>query len=254
MDFPYGKAPLAILILTVLSVIGMLLAGGAPAVDGEHRPDIVFATFTKEHASVYKPALPAFEAKYHCKIQLQVVDQRALQGRLQSALQVGAEVPDMVEIMDPTQGIFYKGPLDDIGFVGLTDLIHSSGLYEKLVTTRFMKYTTRGRIFALPHDVHPMMLAYRKDLAEKLGIDVAKLTTWDEFCNVGRQITKDYDNDGVPDQYMLDLPTGEIWGVRSMLLQHGGGMFDENGNVIFDSEHGVDVICWYVHQVSGKGR
>src|SRR3954451_13157418 len=53
---------------------------------------------------------------------------------------------------------------------------------------------------------------------------------------------------------MLDLPTGEIWGVRSMLLQHGGGMFDENGNVIFDSEHGVDVICWYVHQVSGKGR
>ena len=46
-------------------------------------------------------------------------------------------------------------------------------------------------MFALPHDVHPVMLAYRRDLFEQLGIDVNKLTTWDEFARVGRQVTQD---------------------------------------------------------------
>ena len=70
MDFPYGKAPLAILIVAVISSLGMLLKVGTPADKPgvtDVRPDIVFATFTKEHAAIYRPELPAFEQKYNCK-------------------------------------------------------------------------------------------------------------------------------------------------------------------------------------------
>src|SRR2546423_8423144 len=174
MRFPYGKAPLGILLLTL--VAGAALVAGNISQKAEPNPDLVFATFTKEHAAAYSAALPAFEAAHHCKVQLQIVDARALQGRLQSAMQVGADVPEMCELMDGFMSVFTKGLIEDVGFVDLTPRLHSSGLYDKLVVNRFSKWSSRGHIFALPHDVHPTMLAYRKDIVEQLGIDVNRLT------------------------------------------------------------------------------
>jgi len=96
-----------------------------------------------------------------------------------------------------------------------------------MVESRYARWTSRGRIFALPHDVHPVALCYRRDLLAELGIDVAALTTWDEFVTVGRQVTCDLTGDGVPDRYMLDAPTAESWLLGIPLLQRGGGLFAE---------------------------
>lgn len=253
MNFPYGHAPLAILILALLAGVGVtydsLSRNAGP------QPDLVLATFTKEHAEAYGPVIKQFEHDHGVHIQLQLVEQRALQNRLQAAMQVGAEVPDMVELLYDTLGIFAKGPLDDVGFVDLTDRVHETGLYDNVVTSRFAKWSNRGHIFALPHDVHPVMLAYRRDLVEQLGIDVDKLTTWDEFARVGREIaTKDLNGDGVPDRYMINLPYQGGDTVRLLLLQRGGQMFDEAGDVAFDNDDTVDVMLWYVKQVQGKDR
>src|SRR4051812_24601648 len=176
-EFPYGKTPVILLLSAV--VPGAALFATA-ATRSSSRPDLVYATFTKEHAAAYRTVIGAFEKKYGVKVQFQVVDQRVLQGRLESALQVGATVPDMVELLDGTMGIFTKGPVEDVGFVDLTPRIKADKLDERLVSSRFKKWSSRGHIFALPHDVHPVMLCYRRDLVEQLGIDVNKLTTWDE--------------------------------------------------------------------------
>src|ERR1051325_7961518 len=117
MDFPYGKAALLILLGSLLSALWLTTLDHSPR--GDRKPDIVFATFTKEHARAYRPAIARFEKENNVRIQLQVVNDRALQSRLQSALQVGADVPDMVELMDGTMGIFTKGPIQDVGFVDL---------------------------------------------------------------------------------------------------------------------------------------
>lgn len=252
MEFPFGNAALALLVMAVGAGVGLT------AIDlrkkAEARPDIVFNTFTKEHAEAYKPAIATFEAENHCKVQIQVVDQRALQGRLQSAMQVGAPVPDMVELLGGTMGIFVRGPIEDVGFVDLNDRVKAAGLDKKLVTSRFELWSSRGHQFALPHDVHPIMLAYRRDLVEKLGIDVNKLTTWDEFVKVGREVTKDYTGDGVPDQYMIDLQADGSDNLRLLLLQRGVSLFDNKGNVTFDDPKAAAVICWYVRQTTGKNR
>jgi arabinosaccharide transport system substrate-binding protein len=263
MSFPFGTASLVILILALVAAICIPFSGRIAASPQAStspariigKPDLVLATFTKEHAQTYDEVLPEFERRHNVKVQIQVVDQRALQGRLQSALQVGAEVPDMVELLDGTMGIFTRGPVEDVGFVDLTERVKNEGLRDKLVANRFGKWSTRGHLFALPHDVHPTMLAYRRDIVvDKLHIDVSKLTTWDEFARVGREITKDYNGDGIIDHYMIDLPEGEAWGVRALMLQRGGRMFDDNGETAFDSEATVDVFCWYVKQISGKTR
>jgi arabinosaccharide transport system substrate-binding protein len=253
MAFPYGRAPLGIFVLTLAAVAGVLATASPGSKSAATKPDLILCTFSKEHAQAYEAALPAFEAEHHCNVQVQVVDQRALQSRLQSAMQVGADVPDMVELLDGTISYFIKGKLEDVHLVDLTDRLHESGLYDKIVKSRFSKWSTRERIFALPHDVHPAMLCYRKDLIKELGIDIDKLTTWDEFTRVGREIvTKDLNRDGTPDRYMLDLPADGGGDTLTLLaLQRGGQFFDRSGNVAFDSEPFVDTICWYVKQSQG---
>ena len=254
MNFPFGKAPLVIVLVALASALALALAGGFTG-PSERRPDLVFATFVKEHADAYRPAIAEFEKQHNVKIQVQVVDQAALQGRLQASMQAGADVPDMVELMFGTLGVFTKGPVEDVGFVDLTDRVAAAELKDKLVTSRFSMWSDRGRIFALPHDVHPVMLIYRRDLIEDLKIDVNKLTTWDEFCRVGREfVTKDLTGDGVADRYMIDLPPDGSDSLRLLLLQRGVQMFDSAGQVAFDNERTVDTICWYVKQTKGAEK
>jgi arabinosaccharide transport system substrate-binding protein len=255
VKFPFGPAPLAILIIALATGICLALWMPVSRHNGYQEPDLVLATFVPEQADVYRAAVERFDEENHCNVQIQLTDQNALQSRLQAALQVGADVPDMVELMYGTIGFFTRGPIQDVGFVDLTEKIKSSGLGDQLVTNRLAKWSSRGHVFALPHDVHPVMLVYRRDLCEQLGIDVNKLTTWDEFARVGRQVVKETTQaDGVPKHYMLDLQTDGNDTLILLLLQHGVTVFDAQGRVSFDNEAALDVICWYVQQIEGPGQ
>ncbi|MCS7033916.1 MAG: extracellular solute-binding protein [Phycisphaerae bacterium] len=252
MAFPFGNSALALLLTAVLSLAAMItLDGGAGT---SQRPDLIIATFTKEHAAAYAPAIRAFEQEHGVRISLQVVDQRALQNRLQAAMQVGAQVPDMVELLTGSMGIFTSGPLSNVGFHDLTDRIAAEGLDQILVRNRFGLWSSRGRIFALPHDVHPVMLAYRRDIVERLGINVEELKTWADFERVGREISKDRDGDGVVEHYMIDLPSDGGDALRLLLLQRGVSLFDSKGEVAFDDPRAAQVVIWYVRQTVGPHR
>jgi arabinosaccharide transport system substrate-binding protein len=252
MEFPYGKASFAILVLALSA--GTILLGVGVSEKVETKPDLILATFTPEHAAIYRETIPAFERENHVKIQLDLVDQRALQNRLEAALEAGAPVPDMVELIDATLGVFTKGPIEDVELTDLTQKLHDTGLYDRIVKSRFEKWSSRGHIYALPHDVHPAFLCYRSDLVKQLGIDVDTLTTWDEFARVGREITKSSTKDGVVQHYMIDLPADGGDAVRLMLLQRGGALLDKNGDAAFDSEQAAAVVLYYVRATEGAGR
>ncbi len=248
MDFPFGKAPLCILILALVS--GAAVHCTHSRLNSE-RADLVFALFAKNHHDAYLGAVADFEQRRHVTVQMQLVHSRALQSRLQSAMLVGAETPDVVEILNGSMGFFTTGPLEDVGFVDLTGILREEGLDRRLVESRFSLWSSRGHIFALPHDVHPVALAYRRDLVEALGIDVEALHTWDDFAREGRRITADTNRDGVLDRYMIDLPANGTQGLQTLILQSGGAFFDEQGEVAFDSPIVADVVCWYIEQIFG---
>ncbi|MCY2931412.1 MAG: extracellular solute-binding protein [Planctomycetota bacterium] len=251
MTFPYGKAPFWILVLTLLSasVIVALRTGRTT-----ERPDLVFCIFADNHVAAYRKAIAEFEKTHHVKIQLQMLGYDAFTSRLQSAMLTGAEVPDMVELLISTMGYFTRGPLEEVGFVDLTDRLRKEGLYGRMVEERFSVWSSRGHVFALPHDVHPVMLFYRRDLIDRLGIKVDDLKTWDDFTAMGRRITKDLDGDGIPDRYAIDLDSkgGEF--LQMLLLQRGGGLFDAGGSVTFDTPLTADTILWYLHVMRGPHR
>jgi arabinosaccharide transport system substrate-binding protein len=249
--FPYGKAPYW-LTLVALSCTLLLISVHHRA--DARKADLVFAFFAPNHVAAYQRITPAFEKAHHVHIALQLVHERVFQTRLRNAMLAKTEVPDMVELLEGTLGFFTRGPLEDVGFLDLTDRLEREHYRERLVTSRLSLWSSRGHVFAIPHDVHPVMLVYRADLVEALGIDVRKLETWDDFVAAGRRVVADLDGDGSIDRYMLDLPATGTWGLETLLRQRGVGLFDEKGRVTFNRELTVDTIVWYLHQSFGPER
>ncbi len=249
--FPFGKAPFW---LTVLALVSTLLVVVTQRLRADTKPDLVFATFAVNHLEAYRDVVPAFEQKHGVRVSVELVHQRALQTRLQNAMLAHTPVPDMVEIGAGDIAFFTRGPLEDVGFVDLTERLEREGLKKRLVESRLSLWSSRGHVFALPHDVHPVMLAYRADLLDQAGVDPASIKTWDDFIALKPKFMKDLDGDGVVDRYLIDLPLGEPWGLEILLLQQGVSLFDAEGTLVMDQPATVETIAWYVRAVEGKTR
>jgi arabinosaccharide transport system substrate-binding protein len=249
--FPYGRAPLWLFVMAIVSSLLVLVTHGLGAA---HKPDLVLAISASNHMIAYREAADLFERRRGVHVSVELVHSRALQTRLQNAMLAHTAVPDLVEIGATDIAFFTRGPLADVGFVDLTERLDEGGLRQKIVESRLSLWSTRGHTFALPHDVHPVMLAYRADIMESLGIDVNAIETWDDFVALRGKVVKDLDGDGVLDRYLIDLPIGEAWGVEILLLQRGVSLFDERGRLQMNQEATVDTIAWYVRQVAGKDR
>ncbi|MBN1345014.1 MAG: extracellular solute-binding protein [Phycisphaerae bacterium] len=251
---PIGPAPSLLLVLFALSGGWLLLHPIDHATPLGKTPLSVWV-FARTHYDAYHDIIPEFEAAHpNVAVDLQLVHARAVTSRLQAAFWADLDVPDLVETEISAVGVFWRGPLDDIGFVDLTDRLHSSGLYDRIVQSRFSPWTTRGHIFGLPHDVHPVMLAYRRDLFEEEGINAADLDTWDKFIQAGRMVTRDHDGDGAADRYMIELSDTNASSFEVLLFQRDGGYFDADGRLIMDNETALQTLLWYVPLVAGPDR
>jgi arabinosaccharide transport system substrate-binding protein len=246
----YGKAPFFLLIVAVVAGIGVLVTHRRY---GAARADLVLMTHAKDHADVYQAMLPEFERRYGVRVDVQVVEQNALRNRLLAAFAAGTPVPDLVEIPQDA-ALFLRGPIRDIGLLDITKWVKSRNLEEKMVATRFSMWQRKGVIFALPHDVHPLMLAYRADIVEdELGIDVSKIVTWDDFAAMARKIVR-YGGDAGPARYALEFQNDGGYLLQALLLQRGVGLFDAEGHVTFDGDVAVDTFVWAIRQLRGPQR
>jgi arabinosaccharide transport system substrate-binding protein len=250
-SYPFGKAPFWLTLIALGSMLGVI---GVQAGSAEAKPDLVLALSAPNHVIAYRKVEERFELEHGIDVALQLVNPRALTTRLQNAMLAGTEVPDLAELPFDAMRFFGRGPLSDIGFLDLTERLQTEGFRDRLVEARVSLWTTRGHVFALPHDVHPVMLAYRADLVEQLGIDVETLKTWDDFTAAGRRVTADLDGDGALDRFMLDLQSGGSDYLMVLLSQRGIGLLDERGELTFNQPLTVDTLIWYLHQYYGEGR
>ena len=283
--YPFGKAPFVILIIAIISGIlfGLLKMSAVRCVmevaldenkklsdltmddirAAKKRPDLILVFQAEIHEELYKKAAEEFGKKHNCTVRLQRVQKEVLMDRLQSAMQTGCEVPDVVELLEGTIGYFTRGKIENVGLLDLTERLEKEGYLnpDTMVQKRYALWSSRGHIFAIPHDVHPAGLCYRVDLIQKLGIDVTKLKTWDDFVKVGQQITGEWEEDdpklGIKKggkRYMIDMADDSMVSMIILLTQRGFDLFDANGNVAFDKPEVADLIAWFVHQTRGIDR
>ena len=210
---------------------------------------LTYWTFAKPHYEAYQKALPKFLAEHPgVTVDLQLVEGAGLNQRLRAAFQADLDVPDMVEIEISAAGSFFRGPKEHIGFMDLTPYLKRDGVDKKVIPSRFAPYTNRGSIFGLPHDVHPVMLAYNREKFKELGLDPAKLDTWDKFIDAGIRVKQ------TGKQYILELSDTSGSQLELCLFQRDGGYFDPQGNVIFDNDVSVEAMKWYVPLVAVNSK
>lgn len=242
--FPFGPAPLAMLVLAIGA--GAFLVKNQPS---KKKATITYWTFAKPHYEAYQKALPKFLAEHPgVTVDLQLVEGNGLNQRLRAAFQADLDVPDMVEIEISAAGSFFRGPKNHVGFMDITEYLKRDGVDKKIIPSRFAPYTNRGSIFGLPHDVHPVMLAYNREKFKELGLDPEKLDTWDKFIDAGIRVKQP------GKQYLLEMSDTGTSQIELCLFQRDGGFFDPDGNVIFDNSVGIDTMKWYVPLVAAKSK
>ncbi|MEM9347203.1 MAG: extracellular solute-binding protein [Planctomycetota bacterium] len=247
--------PLGPLVILLIAAISSVAIAFWPSKEGE---GLIFWTFAPHHARMYGPVIEQWNKQASEtdaeEIQMFVLSMGALNRRTQSGMWANTPTSDLVEIEQPSVARFMAGPVDEVGFYDLTDRLHSEEIYEQLNKPSFAPWSSRGRIFGLPHDVHPVLLCYRADLVEAEGIDVAAIKTWDDFEEAMAPLISDLDGDGGIDRYALGLWFTSARDVETLLLQAGGGTFDEQGKSIIASDANAHVISRMVRWCIGPNR
>ena len=240
------------LVILVIATVSAIAVAFWPI---PHRDGLEFWTFARVHADMYGPQTELWnQQSQHEPIHFFLVESNSLSRRALSAFWADTPVADLMEVERNMIGNFFSGPLEDIGFVDLTDRLRQEGVLEQINPPSFSPWTSRGRIFGLPHDVHPVTLWYRADIVEAAGIDVNLIETWDDFARVLRPLIADLDGDGKADRYLLSHWYTAIWSNEVLLLQAGGGTFDADGNSLVASEANAKVIATLVGWCFGPGR
>ncbi len=235
--------------LAVLSSVAVALRPDAP------RPDLLLWTFARPHQEMYAPVLEEWNAapdRPRAESLLLTTD--ALQRRLLSGFLSGTPLPDVVEVHGGIAAQVFRGPVEQIGFLDLTDRLRETGLLEQFNPPSLTPWTTRGRIYGLPHDVHPVLLGYRADVVEAAGIDLSSVQTWDQFVHVLKPLMADADGDGRPDRYLLNLWETNPELLEVLLLQAGGGLFDAREQLAMSTDVNAHVLATIASWTTGPDR
>lgn len=238
----------AILLLAVASSIGML-AWPTPARDG-----LRLWTFARLHHQIYVPQIEVWNRTQIPHVQPTLMSIQALEQRMLSSFLAETAAADLLEVERRNAARAFTGPLESVGFVDLTERLRTSGLDREINAASFSPWSSRGHIFGLPHDVHPVMLGYRADIVEAAGIDVAQIETWNDFVRVLSPLMAERGPDGKPRHYLLNLWETHNEVIELLALQAGGGLFDPDGQPTLDLPANATVAAQIVAWCYGPQR
>jgi len=250
--------------LESLSLGAWIIIGGAIlttaiylAVPSTTHPGRDFWLFSPPNLPIYETAAAQWNATHTSpddRINVRLIQYQALERRLVAAFTADAPVADLVETESHAMARAFAGPLNEVGYVDLTDRLRAEGLLDAINRPSFSIWSTRGRIFGIPHDVHPCLLGYRADLVEAAGIDVSQIETWDDFRRVLGPLIADLDGDGRPDRYLLNFWENNFDMISALMLQAGAQFFDDAGQPHLDTEANARTLASLVSWIAGPDR
>lgn len=244
-----------------IALLSTLAVGLVPEREGRGRTMWLFA---QRHHELYAPIIQRWNETQTSgpkpgqleagvkptEVTPRLMSMAALERRMLGAFLSDMPSADLIEVERKIAGRAFTGPLDRVGFVDLTDRLRDEGLMDRINAPSFGPWTSRGRIFGLPHDVHPVLLGYRADVVEAAGIDMAAIETWDDFERMLRPLM-DSNGDGKSDRFLLNLAPNNADHLEVLLLQAGGGFFDDADRAVVASEVNARVLARLARWIVG---
>lgn len=241
--YPLGL--LVVMAVAVVSSVLVLLRG-----DRDSR-DVEMWVFNAEHQDLFLPVAERWNRDPATPtVDVHLLEFQSLSRRMLSGFFSGTPMADLIMGERQVASQAWRGPVEAIGFVDLTDRLEAEGLRVRFNPPSFAPWTVRGRIYGLPMDVHPVMLAYRADLYEAAGIPIEEARTWDAFMKMSRPLIGDLTGDGVQDRFVLEMPEADGNVATMLILQAGGDLFDATGWPSLEHPVNVEVMAELVHWAS----
>lgn len=234
--------------LAVVGALSLLL------IDDEEFDGLEMWVFADIHYDMYKSKFEEWNQDNSPPARALLIGLHSVRRRLMSAFYAGTPAADLVEITASESYGAFRGPLEAVGYTDLTDRLREEGLLEKINSPSFTPWTYRGRIFGLPHDVHPVLLCYRADIIEEAGIDITKAETWDEYIELVRPLLVDLDGDGYRDRFALEILAAIPITYSTFFLQAGGRIFDDNLQPVMGSDINARVLAHLAIWLTGPDR
>lgn len=219
------------------------------------RDGMLFWVFFKTHADTYEKAVAERNARQPDNmVQMQLLNGAVLERRMLTGFFSGTPIADVFEIERTLAARMFTGPLEDVGFLDVTDRLRETGLWDQINAPSLSPWMSRGRVFGIPHDVHPVLLAYRADLVETAGIDVSEIETWEDFYRVMGPLQQDLDGDGRPDRWLLSAWDSDNETTQILFYQAGGSYFDAAGEPQMNDPKHAAFLARLVTWMSGPRR
>ncbi|MCA1983518.1 ABC transporter substrate-binding protein [Nocardioides nematodiphilus] len=156
--------------------------------------------------------------------------------------------PDLVALPAENLPIYAsKGAFQKLDDFYDSDETKGASLNEQAVSMEKVD----GSYYGVPTGFVPLSVIYNKKLFAAAGIS-AFPTTWDEWVADAKKLTKDADGDGTPEQYGLALPDhatvgNGVW--PSLFYGGGGGLVDDSGHSVIDSDANVKTLTYWADAV-----
>ncbi len=208
-----------------------------------------------------KEAFEIFEAKHpNIHIELDYVSYADKETKYTTEIEAGVG-PDVFHLHGYSLKSFIeKGYLYDI-----TPFIEAeAGVYGGDFLTPWYPQTLElmqkdGRYYAMPGDFMSMVLFYNKNLFTEAGLDPTKPpTTWDEFVDYAKKLTRDRDGDGQTDTWGFGtvgaIDPGFELRFTPILFSHGGAyLTPDNKCAALNSAEAKEAFKFFVELVTVHG-
>jgi lactose/L-arabinose transport system substrate-binding protein len=122
----------------------------------------------------------------------------------------------------------------------LADLTAVAAKYERMFpASLWSNCRHNGRVYAIPWDMGPCAVYYKRELFKRYGIDPTGIATWDDFIAAGRTILARSNGK----TKMLPLAPTSLGAMYEILIQQNGGqLFDDQGRIAVHSAESLQVL------------
>ncbi|PPA69634.1 ABC transporter substrate-binding protein [Jeotgalibacillus proteolyticus] len=158
-------------------------------------------------------------------------------------LTAGRGAPDIVQVQQRDFPNFME--VFDGQFIDITDRLGDrKSEFAEVAMNLVEKEDT---VYAMPWDIGPVGMYYRKDMFEDAGIDPNEITTWDKYIEAGQKLQSELDGVKMSSHSLTNDDIAETY--RMLMNQLGGQYYDENGNIQLVREENIQAMDMFKKMV-----